>query len=834
VADRRSDTELDHEATTIRAARNRSSACTIARPLVALVPLREASLTRSSERRGKPKSSLGTAVVASEYDAPVTVDDRGRETSPRVLGRFRIDGPLGSGGMGDVYRAYDPVLDRAVALKVVRSIASEASAGSSPSSSDHGRPLRRVVREARAAAALSHPNTVTIFEVGVSDTDDGEVFIAMELLEGEDLRKVLERGNSSLGNKLRWLLEAARALSAAHTRGLVHRDVKPENMFVCEDGTLKLLDFGIAKRGRDATDEPPKADEGAAEGEPESMVPSSLQTELGKKVGTPRYMAPEQHAAQRTDPRTDQFAWGLVAFELLAGVHPLEEQATVERPDDLGAFPSSEERAAALVGHAPDLPRPLVDVIARALAPRQEDRFPSMDPIVAALEGAPARSPVAIAVSAPPPPLPLPEAASAPPVAAAPGAVPVDLRPPRARWRRAAIAAAVLTAGLATAAVGWRLRAKATRSSTPPLVAEGALRSNAACRLASTRTYEVVAADRMTILPDGTAFAVRGVGGPTPLRFEREVGSGFEEVKVPIAGQIPREYYDDVALGALAIRDRPYVLAELSHVAHGPFALALAVDGVDGSMARNDGPVTAVVATRFDADLLYIIARSSKKLVAGTITRKGGVVPPIPGPPASVGLEGRFRDSKKPQHILIDSGDVESVAIAAHGDRVAIAYQSAGVKLAFINEALQPLGDRIDVAPETTEPAIGFAGSSVVVFWRREAGGKMRLMTTTLRAGETQTLPARVVYEDPLGPHPPVTAELPTGEWVVAWLAAPGGQSKLRVAPIDPNGAIGTPADVPLPSQIGGIGRTTTKDGVDWYWREGSHFKVAHVSCTQP
>jgi serine/threonine-protein kinase len=137
--------------------------------------------------------------------------------------------------MGDVFRAYDTVLDRAVALKVLHT----------DRSADNGQRMRRVVREARAAAALVHPNAVTVFDDGEADN---EVFIAMELLEGEELRSVLERGTATLAEKLRWLLEAARALAAAHERGLVHRDVKPENMFVCKGGTLKLLAFGIAKR----------------------------------------------------------------------------------------------------------------------------------------------------------------------------------------------------------------------------------------------------------------------------------------------------------------------------------------------------------------------------------------------------------------------------------------------------------------------------------------------------------------------------------------------------------------------------------------------------------
>ncbi|MEA2751218.1 MAG: eukaryotic-like serine/threonine-protein kinase, partial [Myxococcales bacterium] len=285
---------------------------------------------------------------------------------PRTVGRFRIDAQLGSGGMGDVFRAYDPVLDRAVALKVLRS----------DHSADAAQRMRRVVREARAAAALTHPNTVTIFEVGEADR---EVFIAMELLEGEDLRAVLERGGASIADKLRWLLEAARALGAAHDRGLVHRDVKPENMFVCTGGTLKLLAFGIAKRDDE---------DGASPDAAVDLGPSSLRTTEGRRIGTPRYMAPEQHAGDATDPRTDEYAWGLVAFELLSGAHVVADLRTKTTDgSDAAPVPAlAAQRLEVLRASAPEVSEDVLLTIGRALEPRKEDRFPSMAPIIVALE----------------------------------------------------------------------------------------------------------------------------------------------------------------------------------------------------------------------------------------------------------------------------------------------------------------------------------------------------------------------------------------------------------------------------------------------------------------
>src|SRR5215472_862100 len=192
--------------------------------------------------------------------------------------------------MGSVFRAYDTQLRRRVALKILKA-------------SSEDRPLRgpdpaeRLMREARAAAALNHQNIVSVFDVGEIE---GTKFVAMELVEGTPLRAFIGRSDVSPGRRLKWLLDLARALAATHARGFIHRDIKPENVIVCADGTSKLLDFGVAR----AIDRPV-----------DSKVPTldsaeNTYTEPGRVVGTPGYMAPEQARGDPVDEKSDQYAWG--------------------------------------------------------------------------------------------------------------------------------------------------------------------------------------------------------------------------------------------------------------------------------------------------------------------------------------------------------------------------------------------------------------------------------------------------------------------------------------------------------------------------------------------
>ena len=207
------------------------------------------------------------------------------------LGGYEIVGPLGAGGMGEVYRARDPRLKREVAIKVLP-----------PEVADDAERLRRFEREARATAALSHPNILVVFELG---TEDGVPFLVSELLSGETLRERLGREPLPAARAIDFAIQLARGMAAAHARGIVHRDLKPENLFLTVDGQLKILDFGLAQT---APSSPARA---AGTAETEAL------TQAGSVLGSAGYMAPEQVRGQTADHRADIFAFGAILYEML-------------------------------------------------------------------------------------------------------------------------------------------------------------------------------------------------------------------------------------------------------------------------------------------------------------------------------------------------------------------------------------------------------------------------------------------------------------------------------------------------------------------------------------
>lgn len=205
---------------------------------------------------------------------------------PAQIGRFKVEALLGRGGMGEVYKAFDPTLQRTVAVKTVRP--------------DIDRPeyLDRLMREAQACARLSHPNIVTVYEAGQID---GVVFIAMEHLQGENLSQLLERKDLSFEGKIRILEQVLGALHHAHLLDVVHRDVKPSNIHIQSDGVVKLVDFGLAR-----------------------MLTADTLTASGNVLGTPHYASPEQLKGEEIDRRTDIYSTGVMAYEMLSGRRPFE------------------------------------------------------------------------------------------------------------------------------------------------------------------------------------------------------------------------------------------------------------------------------------------------------------------------------------------------------------------------------------------------------------------------------------------------------------------------------------------------------------------------------
>src|SRR5271167_564235 len=205
-------------------------------------------------------------------------------TPGTILGQYEIRSPLGAGGMGEVYRAHDARLDREVAIKVLPEYLT----------SDLER-LRRFEQEARAAAALNHPNILAVYQMA---THEGVSYMVTELLEGETLRGRLRHEPMPLRKVIDYAVQIAHGLAAAHDKGIVHRDLKPENLFVTKDGRVKILDFGLAK----LTQRQPESD-GAA-------PTLTVGTDPGLVMGTAGYMSPEQVRGQPVDHRTDIFAFG--------------------------------------------------------------------------------------------------------------------------------------------------------------------------------------------------------------------------------------------------------------------------------------------------------------------------------------------------------------------------------------------------------------------------------------------------------------------------------------------------------------------------------------------
>ncbi len=285
------------------------------------------------------------------------------------LAHYTIESLLGSGGMGAVYLAVDSRLHRRVALKVILD---------SDKPEEVKESAARLLREARAAASLTHPNIVGVFDVGETD---GRVYLAMEYVVGKTLRELMRDESIAWQRRLRWLVEVARALGAAHREGLVHRDIKPENVMVRDDGLVKVLDFGIARRTGASLF-------GVVDPTGKTEQAHVALTGKGLVIGTPMYMAPEQLKGGEPDIRTDQFSWGVMSYEVLCGERPWAEKS-----DLLAAVATIlTEEPTSIRKHAPDLPPAIESAVARTLARNPDDRFESMDEIAELLEPLAVRS----------------------------------------------------------------------------------------------------------------------------------------------------------------------------------------------------------------------------------------------------------------------------------------------------------------------------------------------------------------------------------------------------------------------------------------------------------
>ena len=428
------------------------------------------------------------------------------------LSHYEILGPLGAGGMGEVWRARDTRLGRDVALKLIRE-----TIGADP----EGR--RRFEQEARATARLGHPNVVTLYDVG---EHEGAPFLVCELLEGETLRARLQAGALPARRALEWAAQVARGLASAHEKGILHRDLKPENVFVTREGVLKILDFGLA-RLRPADEAPGSSSE---------AVTASQHTRAGTVLGTLAYMSPEQARGLPLDERTDLFALGAILFEMLTGRRAFQ-RSTI--PDTLSAILNVDPSDAGLPD---DLPPRAARVLRRCLAKDAAERFRCAADLAAALEE--------------------------PEILASPAAGGEG----RAGWRRRvwpALAVAVaLGAGLGVGAL-WRGRPRAESPQLQPLTfGRGPVRGARFTPDGQTVVFSAAWGgepfrlhmkrlsdpEELTFGPENTQlFGISSSAELLVLLDRRLVSSPFEPTgtlgRLPLTGGAPREIVDSAEAG---------------------------------------------------------------------------------------------------------------------------------------------------------------------------------------------------------------------------------------------------------------------------------------------
>ncbi len=319
----------------------------------------------------EPSGAEGGETVTRVGEAPSDAGD-GRATElarGASIGRYVVLDKLGAGAMGVVYCAFDPELDRKVAIKLLRPEAS----GSTVSESQAAR--ARLLREAQALAKLGHPNVVAVHDVG---THGDDVWIAMEFVKGQTLTRWRQQHRGGWREVLEVMTRAGQGLAAAHAAGLIHRDVKPDNVMVGDDGRVRMMDFGLARRGAGPGFAAEELDTQDVSGGERAMLRIEV-TQAGAMVGTPAYMAPEQFAGQVPGPAADVFGFCVMLWEGLYGARPFGGQTIAE----LRANILAERRLAP--GRSGGAPRWLLRVLTRGLATAPERRWQTMGELLAAL-----------------------------------------------------------------------------------------------------------------------------------------------------------------------------------------------------------------------------------------------------------------------------------------------------------------------------------------------------------------------------------------------------------------------------------------------------------------
>jgi serine/threonine protein kinase len=373
------------------------------------------------------------------------------------LGPYEVLSPIGAGGMGEVYRARDPRLDRDVALKVLPA--------------EHSRDpdrLRRFERETRALAALSHPNILALHDAGSAD---GVCYAIFELLEGESLRQKLDRGPLPVRKAVEWGAQVCAGLAAAHGRGIVHRDLKPDNLAFATDGAIKILDFGLAR-----LNEP-------VDSRRRSSRPKHTATQTPLVLGTAGYMSPEQARGLPADARSDLFSVGAIVYEMLTGRRAFEGATSADRISAT-LFRDPPEM---VTGPEP-VPGELDRIVRRCLEKEPQDRFQTARDLAFALQSLSGSSPAL--------------------------ALRTAVRPSRPRWVLAAAAGLLLIAA-ATGAFFW---ASHLARPVPALVPVAGLAADGNWLLL-VRDGEVVSIQTTRLVLDGRAHAPSCAGCLQDLCF---------------------------------------------------------------------------------------------------------------------------------------------------------------------------------------------------------------------------------------------------------------------------------------------------------------------------
>jgi Tol biopolymer transport system component len=423
------------------------------------------------------------------------------------LGPYRIDAPLGAGGMGEVYRARDTKLDRDVAVKVLPAHLAEAPEA-----------LARFEREAKSVAALSHPGILAIHDFG---REGSTSFAVMELLEGDTLRSRLAGGALPFRKAVDYAGQIAHGLAAAHARGVIHRDLKPENLFLTGDGRVKILDFGLARQ-----------DTAAGRGADDTHSPTLARaTDPGTVLGTVGYMSPEQVRGHAADARSDIFSFGAVLHEMLTGRRAFQRDTAAETMTAI----LKEEPAALASGAdttAAGLPPGLARLVSRCLEKNPEERFQSARDLAFALEAASTTSSTRVA------------------------AMPAGRRE---RWRRALPLAWLAAGGLIGALAMQRLgtpapteppRARALTFSgqdrDPAASPDGRLVAFASTRDGVSRIWiKQLQGGGEAPLTSGPDRAPRFSPDGSSVLFVRTEGSGRSVYRIGLVGGEPRKVIED-------------------------------------------------------------------------------------------------------------------------------------------------------------------------------------------------------------------------------------------------------------------------------------------------